>query len=155
MAANEAKIVVSVDDQASKRIDRISAKAKAMRGKFLAVAGGVSAVGIASVKFASDLEEAANKASVTFGDAASQVETFAKRSADSFGLSQRAALESAASFGVILKATGQTEKASADMSVGLLKLGADMKSFNNIPMDDALQKLRAGLTTQASWNPSF
>lgn len=149
MAANEAKIVVSVDDQASKRIDRISAKAKAMRGKFLAVAGGVSAVGIASVKFASDLEEAANKASVTFGDAASQVETFAKRSADSFGLSQRAALESAASFGVILKATGQTEKASADMSVGLLKLGADMKSFNNIPMDDALQKLRAGLVGEA------
>jgi len=149
VATNEAKIVVSVDDKASKGIDGINEKAKAMRGTFLAVAGTVTAVGIASVKFASDLEEAANKASVTFGNAASQVETFAKTSADSFGLSQRAALESAASFGVILKATGQTEQASADMSVGLLKLSADMKSFNNIPMDQALEKLRAGLVGEA------
>lgn len=114
--------------------------------KELAVVGGALAgVGLASVKFASDLEESVNKANVTFGDAASVVQQFAQTSADSFGISQRAANEYSGTLGVILQASGLAQDASARMSVELVKLAADLASFNNIPIDVALEKIRAGL----------
>ena len=145
MAANEAKIVITADDKASGKLDGISEKAKKMRTAFLAVSGAVTGVGLVSVKFASDLNEAVNKAAVTFGDASRVVEEFAKTSADTFGISKRAANEYAGTLGTILNASGIAQQASADMSVELLKLAADMASFNDIPIDVALEKLRSGL----------
>lgn len=145
MAANEAKIVITADDKASGKLDGISNKAKSMRKAFLAVSGVVTGVGIASIKFASDLDEAVNKAAVTFGNASSVVKDFAETSAQSFGISERAANEYAGTLGTILNASGVAQSASAEMSVELTKLAADMASFNNIPIDVALNKLRSGL----------
>ena len=145
MAANEAKIVITADDKASSQLDSISKKAKSMRTAFLAVSGAVTGVGLVSVKFASDLDEAINKATVTFGNASGVVKEFGEASAASFGISERAANEYAGTLGTILNASGLAEGASAEMSVELVKLAADMASFNNIPIDVALEKLRSGL----------
>lgn len=145
MAANEAKIVITADDKASGQLDSISKKAKSMRTAFLAVSGAVTGVGLVSVKFASDLDEALNKAAVTFGNASGVVKEFAETSAESFGISERAANEYAGTLGTILNASGVAQSASAEMSVELVKLAADMASFNNIPIDVALEKLRSGL----------
>jgi hypothetical protein len=145
VAANEAKIVITADDKASGKLDGISNKAKSMRKAFLAVSGAVTGVGIASIKFASDLDEAINKATVTFGNASGVVKEFGEASAASFGISERAANEYAGTLGTILNASGLAEGASAEMSVELVKLAADMASFNNIPIDVALEKLRSGL----------
>jgi hypothetical protein len=149
MAANEAKIVVTADDKASKKLTGITAKAKQMRTAFLAVGGAATGLGIASIKFASDLDEAANKAAVTFGEAAGLVQDFAKTSATQFGISERAANEYAGTLGTILTATGQTQAEASGMSVTMVKLAADMASFNNIGMDEALNKIRAGLVGEA------
>ena len=145
MAANEAKIVITADDKASGTLDGISKKAKDMRKAFLAVSGAVTGVGLVSIKFASDLDEAINKATVTFGNASGVVKEFGEASAASFGISERAANEYAGTLGTILNASGLAEGASAEMSVELVKLAADMASFNNIPIDVALEKLRSGL----------
>lgn len=145
MAANEAKIVITADDKASGTLDGISKKAKDMRTAFLAVSGAVTGVGLVSIKFASDLDEAINKATVTFGNASGVVKEFGEASAASFGISERAANEYAGTLGTILNASGLAEGASAEMSVELVKLAADMASFNNIPIDVALEKLRSGL----------
>jgi hypothetical protein len=145
VAANEAKIVITADDKASGALDGISKKAKSMRKAFLAVSGAVTGVGIVSIKFASDLDEAINKATVTFGNASGVVKEFGEASAASFGISERAANEYAGTLGTILNASGVAQSASADMSVELVKLAADMASFNNIPIDVALEKLRSGL----------
>ncbi len=145
MAANEAKIVITADDKASGTLGGISKKAKSMRKAFLAVSGAVAGVGLVSIKFASDLDEAINKATVTFGNASGVVKEFGEASAASFGISERAANEYAGTLGTILNASGVAQSASADMSVELVKLAADMASFNNIPIDVALEKLRSGL----------
>ena len=130
-------------------LNKIGDAAERNRGKLLAVAGGVAAIGVASIKFASDLDEARNKSNVTFGAFGDQVEEFASTAAQNFALSERAALEYSGTLGTILNASGLAAKASADMSVEMVKLASDLASFNNIPIEEALNKLRSGLVGEA------
>ena len=99
--------------------------------------GKISESLIAGVKFASDLTEATNKMNAVFGDSAKIIEEFAETSARSFGIAESDAKSYAATLGQILKVSGLTAKASAEMSVELLKLAADMASFNDISIDEA------------------
>jgi len=145
MAANEAKIIVTAVDQASKSIDGITAKAKGMRTAFLAIGAATTAVAVVSVKAASDLEESAQAAEVTFKSAFAAVDDFANGAAGAFNLSRRAAFEYTAQLGGIFNASGLTASASAEMSVQATKLAADLASFKNLEIDVALQKIRAGL----------
>lgn len=130
-------------------LNKIGDAAERNRGKLLAVAGGVGAIGVASIKFASDLDEARNKSAVTFGEFGAQVEEFASTAATEFALSERAALEYSGTLGTILNASGLAAEASADMSVSMVKLASDLSSFNNIPIDQALEKLRSGIVGEA------
>ena len=152
LGREELLLILKLRDEASRglkaaadRTDAFSDKLKKIRLPLLAVAGAVVGVGIASLKFASDLEEAANKASEVFQENIDVVEEFSETSAESFAISKRAALEYTGTLGTILNATGIAGKASADMSIELVKLAADLSSFNNIPIDVALEKLRSGL----------
>lgn len=115
------------------------------------VIAGAAAVGFAvkAVQAASDQNEALNKSRVIFGAASADVEAFAETSAESFGISKTAALEAAAGFGNMLETAGLAEDAAADMSIRLVKLAADLASFNNIDPAEALEKLRSGLAGEA------
>lgn len=105
----------------------------------------VAGLGLAT-KAASDLEEQQNKTNVVFGDAAASVNKFAKNSARDFGLSKRAALEAAGTYGNLFRALGLTETASAKMSTKLVGLAADLASFNNANPEEVLLALKSGLT---------
>lgn len=105
----------------------------------LAVAG---ALGEAS-KAASGLTEATNASRVTFGEASKQVEEFSTKAAAGLGLSQRAALDAAAKFGVLFQAVGFSNEASAQFSQSLLRLSADLASTFGGSVDDAALALRA------------
>lgn len=159
MAAN-LELVITAKDQASGALGAIDKKAQGLGstlstfGKVAAVgaAAGLAVAGAAAVKFigvASDLNEVANKSLVVFGDSNKAVTDFASQSAKSFGIAKVDALGYASTLGVILKGSGLAQDASADMSVGLTKLAADMASFNNIPIDVALEKIRAGLVGES------
>ena len=111
----------------------------------LSVTAPLVAMGGASVKAASDLNEAMNKVEVVFGDAAGEVKAFGSTSARSVGLSARAALEAAGTFGNLFTTIGMGKKPAADMSISLVKLAADLASFNNLNPEDVLEKLRSGL----------
>jgi len=97
------------------------------------------------VKASSDLSESQNKVEVVFGASAAAIKQFAESSDTSLGLSKQAALEAAGTFGNLFTAMGFGQRTSADMSRNLLTLAADLASFNNISVDDALLKLRSGL----------
>jgi predicted DNA-binding protein YlxM (UPF0122 family) len=117
-------------------------------------AAGIAAVqfAAASVKAASDQEEALNKTRVVFEESSAAVERFADTSAASFGISKTAALDAASGFGTMLQTAGLTESTAASMSVSLTELAADLASFNNIAIegaDGALAKLRSGLAGEA------
>lgn len=157
--ANEVKIRITGEDRASGEFDRVERKARGLGGTLrsmapLALGAGAALGGLAygASKFAdaaSDLNEATNKANVTFGEHSDVIEDFAESSARSFGISRRAANDYASTLGVILQASGLNQEATADMSVELTKLAADLASFNNIPVDVALEKIRSGLVGEA------
>jgi hypothetical protein len=125
--------------------DLASAKFSGVRKAAGLMSAAIAGAGLVSIKFGSDLVEAQNKAAVVFGQSVKAVQDFAKNSADAYGISMAAANEYAGTLGVILQATGASQAASADMSIQLVKLASDLSSFNNIPIDVALEKLRSGL----------
>ena len=106
---------------------------------------GVAAAGVKLTSLAANLGEARNLAQVTFGDSAKAVEEFAATADTAFGLTEEAALQYAGTLGVIIDGSIKNQAAAADMSIELLKVAADLSSINNIPIDVALEKLRAGL----------
>jgi hypothetical protein len=98
---------------------------------------------------ASDLEESQSKVNTVFGDSAKVVNDFAKRSAVSFGITRQAALEAAGTFGNLIQAFGIGKGQAAEMSTTLLGLAADLASFNNTPIEQAIEALRSGLSGEA------
>lgn len=101
-----------------------------------------------SIKAAADLGEQVNQSRVLFGQASSDVERFAKGAVNSFGLSERAALQAAGAFGGIGKSIGLSEGSLDDFSVTLVKIAGDLASFKNISTEEAIQKLTSGLVGQ-------
>jgi phage-related minor tail protein len=105
----------------------------------------ILAIGGASIKAASDLEETRNKIKVVFGDMSNDVLDWGNKSALAFGQSKQQALEAAGTFGNLFTSMGLANGKSADMSKGLVELAADLASFNNIDPALVLEKLRSGL----------
>ena len=99
-----------------------------------------------AVEAASGLEEAGSKVDVVFGDMTDDVRAWSRDSATAFGQSQRSALEAAGTYGNLLQAFGVARPAAAEMSKTLVELAADLASFNNTGVDEALDALRSGLS---------
>lgn len=95
---------------------------------------------------ASNLSEQVSASNVIFGAGAPQVQKFAKTAVDSFGLSERAALEAANSFAALFKNAGLQDSDTARFSATLTRLGADISSLRNVAQEDVLAALRSGLT---------
>lgn len=106
----------------------------------LALAGG------ASIKLASDFEESLNKVNVSFGSSADSVKEWAKTSVESMGLASGTALDSAALFGDMATSMGIGQAQASNMSKSLVQLGADMASFKNVPIEQAMQALNGVFT---------
>jgi len=99
-----------------------------------------------TIKDASNLQEAQSKVTAVFGEQAKQIFKWSSSTSSSLGVSSRAALEAAGTYGNLFQAFGIGRTESAKMSMKLVELAADMASFNNVPIDDALTALRSGLS---------
>lgn len=106
---------------------------------------GFAKAGTAVISTASDISESISKNKVLFGDSAKEVEKFADSASKSYGISKQAALEYTGTFGNLFRALGINQKESAKYSVSLNKLAADMASFNNTSVEEALDAIRSGL----------
>ncbi len=140
----------------SSSLERALGKAQTSGQKFgqkLASASKLAAVGLAaaavgafkSVQAASSLEEQMNKTSAVFGKSAPAIQRWAKTTASSIGVSNRAALEAAGTFGNMLKPMGVAVPVAAAMSTKMVQLAADMASFNDASPEETLEALRSGL----------
>ena len=124
-------------------------------GAGVGIAGGMALVTTATtvatdaiggaIRAASDLNEQGSKVNVVFGSSAGAVQKFAATAASSMGVSTRAALQATGTFGNMLTAMGLGAPRAAEMSTRMVALAGDLASFNNIPVADALEKIRAGL----------
>lgn len=117
----------------------------AAAGLAAGAAVGVGLIAKNAITAASDINESLSKNDKLFGRYAKGVEKFASSSAKSYGISKKAALEYTGVFGNLFRALGQSEKAASGNSVQLTKLAADMASFNNTSVEDALEAIRSGL----------
>jgi len=114
------------------------------------IALGAIAVGAKkAVDAASDLNEQQNKAMVVFGKSGKTIVAWSRTLAESFGLSSRAALEAAGTFGNMLVPMGFSRKQAASMSKTLVQLAGDLASFNNASPEETLDALRSGLAGES------
>lgn len=99
-----------------------------------------------SIMAATNMAESLSKVQVVFGDGAKEVEEFGKKAAENLGISNQAALEAAGTYGNLFQAFGLGQGQAQDMSMSLVQLAADMASFNNTSIDQAITALRSGLS---------
>ena len=134
----------------SKGIDKLRSVAKAGLGVLVkagaAAVGALGAAGVASVKLASDLTEVQNVVDVTFGKNADTINDWAKNAASAFGLSELQAKKFNGTMGAMLKSMGLSDDAVLDMSTSMTGLAGDFASFYNLPIEEAFQKIRSGIS---------
>lgn len=95
---------------------------------------------------ASTLQESISKTDAVFGQNARAVKDWAKTSAQAFGSSEQKALEAASTYGNLFQAFGLSRDQATEFSIKITELAADLASFNNTTVDDALIALRSGLS---------
>lgn len=170
MAGNTLRFRATLDDKVSSPLDK-------MRGKFdtlgsskgfkavaqgIGMGGGIAAFNLLggavdgatqfvfdSISAASDLNETLGKSQIVFGKSAGQIEKWGDTATTSMGLSKRAAIESAATFGNLFTSMGVVGDASVDMSKSVVQLAADLGAFNNVPTEEALQALQSALVGES------
>lgn len=106
----------------------------------------ILAAGAASFKLASDMVETTNKVNVAFGDSATKVMEWSQTSLEAMGMAQASALDAAALFGDMATSMGFAQDKAADMSINLTQLGADLSSFKNVPIEQAMNALNGVFT---------
>lgn len=106
----------------------------------------LAVAGAASIKLASDMQESLNKVNVAFGSSAQEVVNWSKDSVTSMGMASGSALDAAALFGDMGTSMGISQKEAAKMAMSLTQLGADLASFKNIPIEQAMSALNGVFT---------
>jgi hypothetical protein len=98
-----------------------------------------------NVDEAASFEQAMAKALNVFTDLGPDAVEQMTDVADSLLLSDTAALQMGSTLGNLFIAMGLTGDEALGMSTDILQLAADLSSFNDVPVDDVLLALRAGL----------
>jgi hypothetical protein len=154
--ARELKVNIVGD---SSDLERAFARSERAAKKFNraitgALGAGIAGVGFAklaqdTIKSASNLAESVSKTEAVFGQSAGAIKDWAKTTATAFGISERAALETASGFGALFGPLGIVGQAAADQSRKLTELGADLASFYNTDVQSALDAIRSGLVGES------
>lgn len=142
--ASMGKLDAQTDMLASK-IDRSMTKIKMGFG-MVAAGAIILAPFIAGVKNASDLEENLNKSRVAFGKYSRDVEAFASKSIDTFGVDRIAALDMASLYGDMSTGMGFTQERASQLAITLTGLAGDLASFKNISHEVAQTALKGIFT---------
>jgi len=98
-----------------------------------------------AVDAARDYAESYTKINTVLGEHAQLLHTAAETSARTMGLSTNQVLKYGGEYANLFRAMKLSEEESSKMSLATIQLASDISSFNNIPMDEALAKLRSGL----------
>lgn len=99
-----------------------------------------------AIELGSDLQEVQNVVDVTFTTMSDKVDEFAKKAAETAGLSETMAKRYTGTFGAMAKAFEFAEMESFEMSTALTQLAGDVASFYNLTQDEAYTKLKSVFT---------
>lgn len=119
---------------------------------FVAVAAAITAaayaaqrIGRDAIKAASDLEEVQNKFGVVFSDQIVQAEEWADTLRESYIMSRREARQYLSSIQDLLVPMGMASKEAGKLSFEIVKLSADLGSFNNLPTAQVMGDIQSAL----------
>lgn len=134
--------------RASASIGMVS-KSMSLLGGVLPVFG-VAALGMyinKAVDLASSLTEVQNVVDTTFGpEGAKQINAWSKSAIKNFGLSELQAKQFTGFLGAMMKSSGLAGKDIVRMSQDMAGLAGDFASFYNLPIEEAFDKIRAGIS---------
>ena len=102
-----------------------------------------------AITAASDLAETQSKVGLVFGDAADGVRDFAGDSTRNILLTQQAALDGAATFGIFGQSAGLAGDDLSTFSTDMVALASDLASFGNTSTEDAIAAIGSALRGEA------
>jgi hypothetical protein len=97
------------------------------------------------VMAASDMNETMSKTAVIFGDGFEKINQFAEQSANSMGMSKKAALDASSTFALFGKSAGLAGEDLGAFSGDLVTLASDFASFYNTSPEEAITAIGAAL----------
>ena len=142
MTDKDLTLWLKLKDDASKAFQ---GSAKVIAAAAVAIGVAVAAAGIKLFQLASTAEEADNVIGLAFGSMKQSAIDWSETFAAATGSSKFESRELAADLGLIIRGMGFTEAATLGMSTQMVELAADMSSAKNVPLAEALDKIRAGL----------
>lgn len=119
-----------------------------MRGAVAGVGAAAAGLGIKgilsdSVGLARDLQDVVMRSDVVFGASSARLQGWAESAADNLGLSKRAALDAASSYGALLTQVGLTGDQAVATSQKLVAAGVDLRSSFGGNIDDVLNAIQS------------
>ena len=100
---------------------------------------------VQSIELAGTAQKAQEAVDATFGNSADTIEKWAAASANNFGISATAAKQYTTDLGGLIKSFEVTADKAADMSVNMVGLAGDLASFHQRDLQEAFDKIRAGI----------
>lgn len=130
------------------RFQRVRSAVFSVRGALTALAGAGAITALAKKTFdlGAEIEETTSKYRTVFGPAVDRVNRQMEEQARVMGLTDNEFRSLAATSGDIVQGFGASESEAANLSSTMLKLAADMTSFNNVPMEETTRAVQAALT---------
>jgi hypothetical protein len=133
----------------AKEVEKITAADVANFGRGMLQGAQRLATGLYGLATASsDLAEAQNFSNQIFREAAPAINDYAKKAATSIGMSERAALDAAASVGIFGQRIELTGDDLAKFSTDLVTLAADMASIKNTKPEEAVTAIAAAMRNE-------
>lgn len=130
----------------SAKLGDIGGKLQGAGAKITAATIPLAMFGKKAVDYASDLQEVQNVVDVTFGNSANTINEWAKAAGNAYGQSELQAKKYNGTMGAMLKSMGLADDQVLQMSTSMTGLTGDMASFYNLPMDEAFEKIRSGIS---------
>lgn len=144
-AAEYAKKTRKVQKENKKTKNSFDAMKAAIAATGIVVVYQYAQMGMAAIKFASDLEEADSKFKTVFRGQVSEAENMADVLTKSYGQSRREAREYLAGMQDLLVPMGMGRIAAAELSNEMVKLATDLGSFNNRRTADVMRDMQGAL----------
>lgn len=115
----------------------------------LAITAPIAALGTLFGRAAIDAEEMQSAFNVSFGSMAQATREWAETTGDALGRSTFELQEAALAFNGLFKAGGPATEQMAELAKQFTVLAQDLSSFHNVTPEDALERLRSGLSGEA------
>ncbi|AGH31362.1 hypothetical protein TVVG_00013 [Tetraselmis viridis virus SI1] len=140
--------------QTEDRADSVARKVQVMSRNFgtfasISITAPLVLFGRQAVQTATDAEELQSAFDHTFGEMQDSMNEWAEATGNAMGRSTQTIQRGAFAFGGLFNEAAETREEAAQLSQTFTILAQDLSSFFNVAEDDAIEKLRSGLSGEA------